>query len=229
MSQKRKSNAGKKGSRAVRAAGEARRQRPEALGQPENPEPRLAREFYTPIWFVTLFALLIYWGGLYVDSYGGHFNPLVFNRGDMLADVEARVPKSESDALIAKGRQVFSTFCAACHQPNGQGLAGQFPPLVDSEWVIGGGPNRIIRIVLNGLQGPITVKGQPYNNVMLPWRQQLDDESVAAVVTYIRANKDWGHSASAVTPDQVKAIRDATADRAGYWTADELLAIPDSN
>ncbi|MCB1127186.1 MAG: cytochrome c [Verrucomicrobiae bacterium] len=176
-----------------------------------------------------MFALLLYWGGMYVDSYGGHFNALVFNRGDMLADVEARVPKSEADALIAKGRQVFTTFCAACHQPNGQGLVGQFPPLVDSDWVIGGGPNRIIRIVLDGLQGPITVKGQQYNNVMLPWRQQLDDESIAAVVTYIRSNKDWGHSASAVTPAQVKTIRDATADRSGYWNAEDLLAIPDSD
>ncbi len=227
MSQKHKRTPAKTTARTKRSSAKSRAKDPDGLSAPEKPEPKLAREFETSIWFVTLFALLIYWGGMYVDSYGGHFNPLVFNRGDMLADVDARVPKSETDALIAKGRQIYTTYCAACHQPNGQGLAGQFPPLVDSEWVVGVGPNRIIRIVLDGLQGDITVKGKQYNNVMLPWRQQLDDESIAAVVTYIRNNKDWGHSDTGVTAEAVKVIRDATADRSGYWSADELLAIPD--
>lgn len=191
------------------------------------PEPQVSRAARTPIWMVSLFGLALYWGTLYVDTNGGAFHPLVFNQGEKLADVEARVPRSESDALLARGRRVFNTYCAACHQPHGRGVPGQFPPLVESEWVIGGGPNRMIRIVLNGLQGPISVKGQEYNNVMLPWRDQLTDDDIAGVLTFIRANKEWGHSASPVTPAQVKAIRAATQDRAGYWTAPELLALPD--
>lgn len=201
----------------------------EFLAAVEPPEPRAARGVYTSIWLVTVFALILYWGGLYVDSYGGHFNPLVFARGEMLADVEARVPRSEADELFARGRKVYTTYCVACHQANGRGMAGQFPPLADSDWVNGVGPNRMIRIVLNGLQGPISVSGQQFNNVMLAWRAQLSDEDVAAVLTFVRTNKDWGNSAAPVPAAKVAEIRQATEDKVGYWTAGELLAIPDSD
>lgn len=231
MSQKRKKPGASsgKGSRSSSARNATRAIACESLAAPEPAEPRAERGVYTSIWLVTFFSLILYWGGLYVDSYGGHFNPLVFARGEMLADVEARVPKSEADALFARGRQVYTTFCAACHQPNGLGVAAQFPPLAGSEWVNGVGPNRVIRLVLDGLQGPITVKGQQFNNVMLAWRPQLNDEDIAAVLTYVRTNKDWGNSGTAVSPEEVAEIRQATAGRSGYWTADELLAVPDSD
>ncbi len=192
----------------------------------EPPEPQVRSAFYTPIWLVTVFGLFLYWGTLYLDRNGGGFSPLVFTPGEMLADVEARVPRSEADLLFAQGRRVYATYCSACHQPNGRGVAGQFPPLAGSDWVINDGPNRIIRIVLNGLQGPITVNGVLYNNVMLPWRDQLSDEDIAAVVTFIRGNKEWGNNASPTSAAHVRAIREATADRGTYWTAEELLAIP---
>ncbi len=193
---------------------------------PEPAEPRNGAAFYTPIWLVALFGVALYWATLYVDRHGGGFNPLVFTPGELLADVEARVPRSEADALLARGRLVFNTYCSACHQPNGRGLPGQFPPLAGSDWVLTEGPNRIIRIVLDGLQGPITVNGVEFNNVMLPWRDQLSDEDIAAVVTYVRGNKDWGNNAGPATPAQVKGIRAATASRGQNWTAAELLAIP---
>lgn len=202
---------------------------PDYLTSPEPPEPTMARGAETPIWLVTILALIIYWGGLYVDSFGGSFNALVATRGDMIADLEARVPHSEADALVARGRQVYATYCVACHQPNGRGLPNQFPPVAGSDWVNTPGPNRLVRIVLNGLQGPITVSGQPFNNVMLAWRSQLKDEDIAAVLTYIRGNQDWGNTAGAVTPAQVAAIREATKAKAGYWSPDELLALPDSD
>jgi mono/diheme cytochrome c family protein len=192
----------------------------------EKPEPSAGTASHTPLWLVGVFGVLMYWATMYVDRQGGGFNPLVFNPGELLADVDARVPRSEADALIARGRLVYNTYCTACHQPNGRGLAGQFPPLAGSDWVLTDGPNRIIRIVLNGLQGPITVNGAEYNNVMLPWRDQLTDEDIAAVVTFIRNNKEWGNSAGPATPTQVKAIREATAAHGTYWTAQELLAVP---
>lgn len=189
----------------------------------------MGRLFQTPTWILVVFGLSIYWGQLYLDSNGGGFDPLVYNHGEQLADVEARVPKSEAGELLVRGKKVFGTYCVACHQPHGRGVAGQFPPLVDSEWVLAEGPNRIIRIVLNGLQGPISVKGDEYNNVMLPWRDQLSDEDIAAVLTFVRANAEWGHKASPVTPEQVKAIREATADRGSSWTAAELLQVAPAN
>jgi len=195
----------------------------------DAPEPRAARTRYTPIWMVAWFGAALYWGAIYLDQNAGAFHPLVFDQGDTLAIVEARVPKSEADALAVHGRKVFTVYCAACHQPNGRGVPGQFPPLVESEWALAAGPNRIIRIVLNGLQGPMTVKGQEFNNVMLPWRDQLSDEDIAAVLTFVRGNKEWAHSAAGITPAQVKAIREATKDRGSSWTAAELLALPEKD
>lgn len=195
----------------------------------EPPEPRADATFYTPIWLVAVFGVFLYWGSTYVDRNGGGFNPLVFTPGERLADVEARVPRSEADALLAQGRKVYNLYCTACHQPNGRGDASRgFPPLAGSDWVLAEGPNRIIRIVLNGLQGPITVNGVQYDNQMLPWRDQLTDEDIAAVITFIRGNKEWGNNAGPATPAQVKAIRNATESRGTYtpWTAAELLTIP---
>lgn len=195
----------------------------------EPPEPQASRAGRMPIWLVVLFGVALGWGALHIDRYAGGFHPAVFNEGERFVDLEARVPKFDADGLFAQGNQVFGKYCAACHQSHGRGLEGQFPPLVESDWVVGVGPNRMIRIALDGLQGPITVKGQEYNNVMLPWRDQLSDLDIAVVLSMVRGNRDWGHSDSPVTPEMVKRIRDATQDRGTYWTAPELQAIPDKD
>jgi len=116
------------------------------------------------------------------------------------------------------GAEVF-TKCAACHQQNGQGMAGSWPPLAGSEWLVNN-PQVPIRIVLHGLQGPITVKGQSFNNAMQAWQDQLSDEEIAAVLTYERSS--WGNSAPAVTPEQVKAEREATKAQTTGWHAADL-------
>src|SRR5690606_29517374 len=110
------------------------------------------------------------------------------------------------------GEQVYAV-CAACHQQNGQGMAGSWPPLVGSEWLLNN-PEVPIRIVLHGLEGPITVKGQAYDNIMQAWADQLNDEQIAAVLTYARSS--WGNNAPAVTAEQVAAVREATQDQAEH-------------
>ncbi|HNQ89533.1 MAG TPA: c-type cytochrome [Verrucomicrobiota bacterium] len=145
----------------------------------------------------------------------------------MLPEGASRWPRPKPDPVLAQGRRVYGTYCAACHESNGQGLPGKFPPLAGSDWINGRGHERVVRIVLDGLQGPITVRGQVYDNVMLPWRDQLSDEDIAAVLTFVGGHKPWGNSAPPVTPDQVRAVRAETRDRATYWTPEELLAIPD--
>ena len=82
-------------------------------------------------------------------------------------------------------------------------MPGQYPPLVGSEWVLASGPARMIRIVLDALQGPVKVKGLNFNNTMTPWRDTLTDQQIAAIITYVRTQKDWGHNASPVTPEEV--------------------------
>jgi mono/diheme cytochrome c family protein len=168
--------------------------------------------------------VLVYFGFVYLDQYAGGFNSLVYEPFDSFAAVKKSQPASGSP-LIAQGREVYGRTCTACHQPGGLGTAGQFPPLAGSDWVNAAGPDRIIRIVLNGLQGPVKVNGTDFNNAMVPWKDTLKDDEIAAVITFIR--QEWGNKAPAVTPAQISAVRDATKDRNDPWTADELLKVPE--
>ncbi len=137
----------------------------------------------------------------------------------MYFDEKAAVrPAAESDTGAVDGATVYAA-CAACHQQSGTGMAGAWPPLAGSEWLVNN-PEVPIRIVLNGMHGAITVKGESYNNVMQAWRDQLSDDKIAAVLTYARSS--WGNNASAVTTEQVAAVREATKDRTESWTAEEL-------
>jgi mono/diheme cytochrome c family protein len=129
------------------------------------------------------------------------------------------VPLTEAqEKLFNTGRQVYSTLCAACHQPHGFGLDGLAPPLVDSEWVLGA-PDVPARIILHGLAGPVEVAGRKWNLAMPPL-PHLTDEQVAAVLTYIR--REWDHTASAVETETIKRLRAEAKDRSAMWTAEEL-------
>jgi mono/diheme cytochrome c family protein len=180
-----------------------------------------------PVLLIALLVVLLFWGDLYVMHNGGDIGG---ERGAFPAMVYfpyrsfAEIPQPEGGA--AEGAKFYGLYCSICHQPNGMGTPGQFPPLAGSEWVLTENPERAIRIVLNGLTGPITVKGQPFNNTMtLQFRSMLTDEQIAATLTYVR--NTWGNKAPPVKPEQVKAVRDATAGRSTYWTGPELEQVPE--
>jgi mono/diheme cytochrome c family protein len=122
------------------------------------------------------------------------------------------------------GRQLYQR-CAVCHQPAGQGMAGTFPPLAGSEWAIAANVALPIRVVLKGLQGPVTVKNQKFNGTMPAFGtgQPMNDADVAALLTYIRSS--WGNKASAVTVEDVAKERSATAARTTPWTAGDLASL----
>lgn len=122
------------------------------------------------------------------------------------------VPAREltKDERIRAGELVFNQTCFACHQANGQGLPGVFPPLAKSDYLMAD-RDRAIGIVLHGKQGPITVNGQTYNQVMTP--QNLTDAQIANVLTFVM--NSWGNSADAVTPAQVQSVREAGGTAAG--------------
>src|SRR5690606_37350208 len=124
-----------------------------------------------------------------------------------------------------KGKEVYDRpgICVTCHQANGKGLPGAFPPLAGSEWVHGD-PARIIKIVLKGMMGPVKVGNQEFNSVMTPLESLLTDEEIAAVVTYVR--NEWENQGSAVTAEQVATIRQATAGQAFFQAADLLKQHP---
>lgn len=182
-----------------------------------------------PGWLATLTMVGIAWAVLYLAQNSGAFSPLVYEMGETPAEVWARVPKDDAMSPMRRGRRLYGVYCAACHQWHGRGIAEQFPPLAQSEWVLASGPNRIIRIVLDGMNGPVTVIGQDYNSSMLPWRELLDDEEIASVLTFVRRNKQWNHTAESVSIEQVMRVRIATAGRTSYWTAEELNSVPESD
>jgi mono/diheme cytochrome c family protein len=189
----------------------------------ENPEPTAAAT-PAPIWLFVLLAVLIYWGLGHLDRHSGGFQALVYEPYSSLKMVESF--RSEP-GIDPRGKLLYDVACLVCHQANGLGTPGQFPPLAGSEWVIAEGPNRLVRIVLSGVTGPITVKGIAWNATMPPMGESLQwkDDEVAAVVNYIR--KAWGHDASTVTPEQVAAVRREDPGRMEPWTADQLLALPE--
>jgi mono/diheme cytochrome c family protein len=123
-------------------------------------------------------------------------------------------------SLMEKGKQIFTATCQACHQANGAGIPGAFPPLAESEWV-NGSPRRMVAIVLHGIQGEITVKGQKFQGVMPPMKDQLKPEDIAAVLTYVR--NSFGNKSDLVTPDLAIQVKEATKSRTSSWAGEAEL------
>lgn len=123
-----------------------------------------------------------------------------------------------SDEQMKRGAAVYARTCIACHQPTGLGLPPVFPPLANAP-IVAGNPELPVKFILQGLMGPITVNGMTYNSMMPPVAG-VSDADIADVLTYVR--QSFGNKANAVTADQVKAIRAATAARTTMWTTAEL-------
>jgi mono/diheme cytochrome c family protein len=161
-------------------------------------------------------------GSLYVsDSVKGRIWRIMF-KGDrsafgsaQLARMEARetaqahirTPHEQNDVLgrevLEAGAKLYETYCVACHQRDGRGDGSRFPSLVSTRWV-SGNPNRLITLVLNGLQGEIEVEGKKFNGVM-PAHAFLTDDQVSQLLTYLRQN--FGNHAAAIRPADVAEAR----------------------
>lgn len=203
--------------------------------QREKREPQ-AGAALIPWWCFILGALLLMGGSLYLGAYSGGFEmnsvyavanyapaPRPQLPGAAVVEQQAR---PWIDEWMDAGKQVYA-LCSACHQPNGQGLPGQFPPLAGSEWAVGGS-ERMVAIVMAGLQGPVTVKGSTYGIIPMPAQGVvLTDKQIAQVLTYVR--RSWGNQASVVTEEMVAKGREKYGSRQTPWTEAELKAIPDED
>ncbi|HTX58539.1 MAG TPA: cytochrome c [Verrucomicrobiae bacterium] len=109
----------------------------------------------------------------------------------------------QNGAMANDGASVYAANCSSCHQANGTGVTGAFPPLAGSPMVTGDAATTI-HIVKFGLHGPIAVLGATYNGVMPNWGQNLSDAQIASVVTFIRSA--WNNKASAVSVADVSAV-----------------------
>ena len=144
-----------------------------------------------------------------------------------LAELKSSIPVKADPKVMALGKEVFSreSHCATCHQPHGQGLPNLYPPIDGSLWATGS-EDRLIRLVLDGMHGTIEVKGKTYSSPPLPpmtgFRHLLNDEEVAAVLTYVR--NSWSNRATPVSRQKVASVR--AIDRGQdvvFWSANELL------
>lgn len=124
---------------------------------------------------------------------------------------------------IAQGERLYTQVCVACHQVNGMGLPPAFPPLGGVDYVTGD-EDRLINILLHGLEGPIEVNGAPFTGLMPAFNEtgayNWSDDQISYVLTYIR--QAFGNEASAISPEQVAEVRAATAGRGKALTAADL-------
>lgn len=123
-------------------------------------------------------------------------------------------------ARFAQGRELYAANCVACHQTSGRGDPALAPALRSSPWVLGS-DEKLARILLHGLNGPIDVLGQHFESEMPAFA--LGDAELAAILTYVR--REWGNTAEPVEPDTFARVRKSTADRKQAWSAKELEAL----
>jgi glucose/arabinose dehydrogenase/mono/diheme cytochrome c family protein len=150
---------------------------------------------------------------------------IVFQEAEEQAKTSHPTLKGEDLTLYQMGKTIYSKegFCITCHQEDGKGLsASGFPPLAGTQWVTGN-EERLIKIILNGLMGPIEVLGNDYPGQvpMTPYAGMLNDREVAAVSTYVR--NSFGNEAGPITPAKVKEVREATKSKEGFYSPTELL------
>ena len=137
-------------------------------------------------------------------------------------------PLDKKSSLYVKGMEIYNRegYCVTCHQADGKGLEDSgFPPLTKSKWV-SGSPDRLIKVILHGLYGPIEVNGKQYpgNVPMTPYSTMLSDEEIAAVSNYVR-NSFGNASNIIITTEKVKKIREETKKQKGFFTPKELLKL----
>lgn len=127
-----------------------------------------------------------------------------------VTDKEQIATASSIEDQIKLGKTVYANNCAACHQPDGKGIAGAFPPLANSDY-FNADHKRAISVVKNGLTGKITVNGQPFNAVMPSLG--LSDADIANVLTYVSNN--WGNKKRKFTKAEVAAVPKANGQQTG--------------
>lgn len=193
----------------------------------EKPDPKEGNEPVS-LWAFLLAGIALIVGAGYLGATNGGFS----NEG--FTFVEGYVPDAAPlgdggaaelpprEKWLKEGKKHYSAICAACHQGNGAGQAGIYPPIAGSEWVTGGS-ERLAMIILNGIQGPITVAGSSYNQVMTPWKDALSDKQMAQVMSYIRVglnSPEANADGNGLVSEEMVAYARATHDIPGLTVAD---------
>lgn len=186
-----------------------------------------------PMWAIFLGLLVAVIAGNQLGGMDGKYSFNVSNPFYFVAGEDPR-PGAGSGAAaldpfqtaLKKGASGYAV-CGGCHQGNGLGIPGQFPPLAGSEWVLGG-TERLVRVVQHGLVGAITVKGQGFDTPggMMAFGAAMSAGDLANVLTYIR--NTWGNEAPMITKEMVEKVR-STEKRTTQWTAADLEQYAKAN
>ncbi len=172
-----------------------------------------------PVFILFLFAALCFWGGVHIVEHSGGFSKDAYTPD---YDPNAKVAVVQV-SLFDRGKKIYSAQCTPCHQVNGQGVPGVYPPLAGSEWVLGH-QEVLARILTNGLNGPIEVLGNPYNGNMPafgPAGLNLKPLDIASVLTYIR--QEWGNAESDFTEEAMTKYMAIYSARTTPWNAEDIL------
>ena len=187
-------------------------------------EPTATRSA-APMWIIVVTLGLLFLGFVFFDRHSGWFDARVYAPYSSTEQLDSFQPQSGAAAAAAQGRKVYESVCGICHGTDGLGKPGQAPPLAGSDMVNCAGINRLINIPLAGLNGPIQVSGKDWNLAMAPMGAALPDDSLAAVLTYIRSS--WGNRASPVAGDDVKKVRAQLGAGPLPLTREQLLKLPE--
>jgi mono/diheme cytochrome c family protein len=178
-----------------------------SIGERENEAARREKAEPTeatrpvPLLLLAVIACLTVWGGF--TLYHG-----------ASAEPDQAMASGNTPQMI-DGGVLYTARCAACHQADGKGVAGAFPPLAGSEWV-DGKPDMVARILLLGVEGPISVKGADYSGTMPAFGGQLSDAELVAVVNHVRTS--FGNDAKpALDAQAVQELRQSLKDRTKPW------------
>jgi len=161
-----------------------------------------------PTWAWVLLLVVVAWSAFYIaqqwnvpEEYASSPTYSFFTgKGDNAQSAGQAPPASKANI----GATLYRTSCASCHQGNGEGVPGAFPPLSDDPVVTAEDPTRHIEIILFGMQGK-AIDGVEYSAAMPPFSEQLSDEEVAAIINHERTS--WGNDAPTVTAEQVQKVR----------------------
>ena len=173
-------------------------------------------------WFLVMsLGAMAMWGAFYIYSTPSGEDS-AFGDQRTVASLRPQVVLAGAVTAI-DGKQLYGAKCAACHQGSGLGVAGVFPPVAASEWVIGD-EKILTNILLHGVNGEMIVKGNTYKGAMPAWKSLSDDE-LAAVLTYIRS--DWGNAAPPIKAETIKNQRELTKARTEPYAGGSSIK-PDS-
>lgn len=178
-------------------------EKPESASAKDKPPPQLRGHTYT--WLIPLATVVVVVAAVVIGL-------------SLAAEQGAPGEEPQAPEELQPPDELYDRHCGACHGTDGQGM-GRFPPLAGSEWVTGG-EETLILIVLHGMEGPIEVAGEEYDDVMPPLGGRLSDEEIASILTYLRSS--FGHDASEIDVETVNDVRAKYPSSRDLWTEQTL-------